>query len=152
MAAITICSDFGPPKIKSFTVSPSICHEVMGQLSSVWLFLTPWNSPGQNTGVGILSHLQGIFPTQGSNDVTRINQHLASWEVTLTWLPSPIKPVTFLQNTYKWSFPSLGEQLKLESKPPRWELKLPKLDKFKKAPVGPWCQAVLRTSLFEHLI
>ena len=28
---------------------------------------TPWNSPGQNTGVGNLSLLQGIFPTQGSN-------------------------------------------------------------------------------------
>ena len=28
---------------------------------------SPWNSPGQNTGVGSLSHLQGIFPTQGSN-------------------------------------------------------------------------------------
>ena len=27
----------------------------------------PWNSPGQNTGVGGLSLLQGIFPTQGSN-------------------------------------------------------------------------------------
>ena len=26
-----------------------------------------WNSPGQNTGVGCLSLLQGIFPTQGSN-------------------------------------------------------------------------------------
>ena len=27
----------------------------------------PWNSPGQNTGVGSLSLLQGIFPTQGSH-------------------------------------------------------------------------------------
>ena len=42
-------------------------------LSHVWLFATPWtiyspwNSPGQNTGVGSLSLLQGIFPTQGSN-------------------------------------------------------------------------------------
>ena len=27
----------------------------------------PWNSPGQNTGVGCLSLLQGIFPTQGLN-------------------------------------------------------------------------------------
>ena len=27
----------------------------------------PWNSPGQNTGVGSLSLLQGIFPTQGLN-------------------------------------------------------------------------------------
>ena len=41
-------------------------------LSHVRLFVTPWakhpwNSPGQNTGVGSLSLLQGIFPTQGSN-------------------------------------------------------------------------------------
>ena len=28
---------------------------------------TPWNSPGQHTGVGSLSLLQGVFPTQGSN-------------------------------------------------------------------------------------
>ena len=28
---------------------------------------SPWNSPGQNTGVDSLSLLQGIFPTQGSN-------------------------------------------------------------------------------------
>ena len=27
----------------------------------------PWKSPGQNTGMGSLSLLQGIFPTQGSN-------------------------------------------------------------------------------------
>ena len=28
---------------------------------------SPWNSLGQNNGVGSLSLLQGIFPTQGSN-------------------------------------------------------------------------------------
>ena len=28
---------------------------------------SPWNSPGPNSGVGSLSLLQGIFPTQGSN-------------------------------------------------------------------------------------
>ena len=28
---------------------------------------SPWNSPGQNTGVGSLSLLQGIFSIQGSN-------------------------------------------------------------------------------------
>ena len=27
----------------------------------------PWNSSGKNTGVCCHSHLQGIFPTQGSN-------------------------------------------------------------------------------------
>ena len=31
-----------------------------------WLY-SPWNSPGHNTGVGSLSLLQGIFPTQESN-------------------------------------------------------------------------------------
>ena len=28
---------------------------------------SPWNSPGQNIGVGSLSLLEGIFPTQGWN-------------------------------------------------------------------------------------
>ena len=28
---------------------------------------SPWNSPGQNTGVGSRSLLEGIFPTQGLN-------------------------------------------------------------------------------------
>ena len=40
------------------------------QLSSdsLWRGLyNPWNSPGQNTGVGSLSLLQGIFPTHGLN-------------------------------------------------------------------------------------
>ena len=42
-------------------------------LSPVWLLVrphrlhSPWNSPGQNTGVGSLFLLQGIFPTQGSS-------------------------------------------------------------------------------------
>ena len=36
-------------------------------LSRVRLFVTPLNSPGQNTGVGPLSLLQGIFPTWGLN-------------------------------------------------------------------------------------
>ena len=41
-------------------------------LSHVRLFASPWtiqfwNSSGQNTGVGGLSLLQGIFPTQGLN-------------------------------------------------------------------------------------
>ena len=51
------------------------CHTITWNwksLSRVQLFSThglysPWNSPGQNTGVGSHSLLQGIFPTQGSN-------------------------------------------------------------------------------------
>ena len=30
---------------------------------------SPWNSPGQNTGVGSRSPLQGIFPTQDQAQV-----------------------------------------------------------------------------------
>ena len=39
---------------------------------TLWDLYSPWNSPGQNTGVGSLSLLQGIFPTQGSTRVSRI--------------------------------------------------------------------------------
>ena len=36
-------------------------------LSRVQLFVTPWNLPGQNTGVGSPFLRQGTFPTQGLN-------------------------------------------------------------------------------------
>ena len=42
-------------------------HSVVS--NSLWPhgLYNPWNSPGQNTGVGSLPFLQGFFPTQGSN-------------------------------------------------------------------------------------
>ena len=43
-------------------------HQCSVQFSrSVRLFATPWNSPGQNTGMGSHFLLQGIFLTQGLN-------------------------------------------------------------------------------------
>ena len=46
-------------------------------------FLCPWNSPGQNTGVGCHSLLQGIFPTQGSKPgfmhCSQIHYYLSHW-------------------------------------------------------------------------
>ena len=47
----------------SFSESGSVISD------SLWPhgIYSPWNSPGQNTGVGSLSLLQHIFPTQGSN-------------------------------------------------------------------------------------
>ena len=42
------------------------CSVVSNSLQSHGLQCA-WNSPGQNIGVGSLSLLQGIFPTQGSN-------------------------------------------------------------------------------------
>ena len=44
-------------------------HSVMSDSLQPPGLYSPWNSPGQNTGVGSLSLLQGIFPTQGSNPV-----------------------------------------------------------------------------------
>ena len=41
-------------------------HLAMSSLQPHGLY-SPWNSPGQNTGVASLSLFQGIFPTQGSN-------------------------------------------------------------------------------------
>ena len=37
------------------------------EAASLRYLYRPWSFPGQNTGVGSLSLLQGIFPTQGSN-------------------------------------------------------------------------------------
>ena len=42
-------------------------HSVMSDSLQPHGLYSPWNSPGQNTGVGSLSFLQGIFPTQESN-------------------------------------------------------------------------------------
>ena len=42
-------------------------HSVMSNSWQSHGLFSPWNSPGQNTGVGSLSLLQGIFPIQGSN-------------------------------------------------------------------------------------
>ena len=52
-------------KIKSVTESES--HSVMSDSLQPHGLNSPWNSPDWNTGVGSLSVLQGIFPTQGSN-------------------------------------------------------------------------------------
>ena len=62
---------------------------------------SPWNSPGQNTGVGSHSLLQEIFPTQGSNPgVAQVNS-------------LPIEPPGKLKNTgvgslslLQWIFPT----------------------------------------------
>ena len=45
-------------KVKVTQSCPTLCDA---------MDYSPWNPPGQNTGVGSLSVLQGIFPTQGSN-------------------------------------------------------------------------------------
>ena len=53
---------------------------------------SPWNSPGQNTGVGSLFFLEGIFPTQGLQQVSNITGiFFTSWatrEAQESWTTS----------------------------------------------------------------
>ena len=49
-------------------VSESESHPVMSNCLWPHGLYSPWNSPGQNTGVGRLSLLQGIFPTLGTSN------------------------------------------------------------------------------------
>ena len=47
-----------------------LVSESLSVMSDSWQpygLYNPWNSPGQNTGMGSLSCLQGIFPTLGLN-------------------------------------------------------------------------------------
>ena len=49
------------------TACESESHSVVSDSLRPHGLYSPWNSLGQNTGMGSLFLLQGIFPTQGSN-------------------------------------------------------------------------------------
>ena len=57
-ASLTYCATYK---------SESESHSVLSDSLRPHELYSPWNSPGQKTGVGSLSLLQGIFPTQGHN-------------------------------------------------------------------------------------
>ena len=60
-------STWSPKSIHKTDGSESESHSIVSDsLLSRGLY-SPWNSPGQNTGVRSLPLHQGIFPTQGSN-------------------------------------------------------------------------------------
>ena len=54
------------PSFQQHETESESCSVMSDSLQPHGLY-SPWNSPGQNTGVVSLSLLQGIFPTQGSN-------------------------------------------------------------------------------------
>ena len=64
------------------------CSAVSDSLQPHGLY-SPWNSPGQNTAVGSLSLLQGIFPTQ------RLNPGLPHCRWILYQLSHPGSPVDY---------------------------------------------------------
>ena len=69
---------------------------------------SPWNSPGQNTGVGSHCLLQGIVPTQGSNpglphcrQILYQLSHQGSPR-TLEWVAYPFSRGIFLTQESNW--------------------------------------------------
>ena len=54
-------------KVDHHIYTESKSHSVMSDSFRPHGLYSPWNSPGQNTGVGSCSLLSGIFPTQGLN-------------------------------------------------------------------------------------
>ena len=93
----------GKTKAPNFTVSPTSGTGFLGQhkeegisllveteseihsvrYDSLWPHgpYSSWYSPGQNTGVGSLSLLQGIFPTQELNPGRKLYSISSQWEV-----------------------------------------------------------------------
>ena len=65
---VTMINGLKPLKIGSYCVAwVSESRSFVSDSLQPHRLYSPRNSPGQNTGVGSLSLLQGTFPTQGSN-------------------------------------------------------------------------------------
>ena len=108
-------------------------------LSQVGLFATPWNYPGQSTGIGSLSLLQ-IFPTQGLNPgllhcrriLYQLN-HKGSPRILDGWpIPSPGDfPNPGMEPHYRWILYQLSNQesplrLVVVFIPCNWDLRIGK--------------------------
>ena len=92
LALLRLCKKLDPfdefyyyHEIYVFVVSES-CSVVSDSLQPHGLY-SPWNSPGQNTGVGSLSLLQGIFPNPG------IEPRSPAWQAGSLPAEPPGKPI-----------------------------------------------------------
>ena len=92
-------------KVKVAQSCPTLCDP---------MDCSPWNSPGQNTGVGSHSLLQGIFPTQGGTQVScTASSFCTNWATreallhdsnTPTWATqSQSQDTNFLRRPKTWS-------------------------------------------------
>ena len=72
---------------------------------------SPWNSPGQNIGVGSLSLLQGIFPTQGSNPGLPHSRWIP-YQLSHKGSPSVAEPLIKNQSMSVWLQNSLPKLLR----------------------------------------
>ena len=72
---------------------------------------SPWNSPGQNTGVGTLSLLHGIFPTQGSKPGL-LHSGWILYQLSHKGSPSVVKPLSKNHSMSVWLQNSLPKLLR----------------------------------------
>ena len=96
-SCLTLCNpkDCSPPGFSVHEISQarileseSESHSVVSDSLQPHGLHNPWNSLGQNTGVGSLSLLQGIFPTQGLNPHLLCLLHWQAGSLTLSQLGS----------------------------------------------------------------
>ena len=113
MAAVTICSDFGAPKIKSATVStvsPSICHEVMGLDAMILVFWMLSFKPTFSlssftfTGTSLVAQTLNRLPTMRENRIQSLGQ-----EDLLE------KEMATHSSFLAWKIPWMGEAGRLQS-------------------------------------
>ena len=79
-------------------------------------FYSPWNSPGQNTGVGSLSLLQGIFPTQGLNPGL-LHRRRILYQLSHQGSPRILEWVAYPFS--KWLFPTQESNQRIFINPPK---------------------------------
>ena len=98
---------FGIPRVCVFLLYFLHIFQINGCWVQVTLY-SPWNSPGQNTGMDSLSLLQGILPTQGSNPGL---PHCRQIFYQLSHKGSPKHPELLLNDRHVISPPLLWHKL-----------------------------------------
>ena len=93
MAAVTICSGFGPKKIKYvtvFTVSPSICHEVIGPYAMIIVFYMLNFKPALLFSLSSFTFIKRLF---SSSLLSAIRVVSSAYLRLLIFLPAILIPV-----------------------------------------------------------
>ena len=83
----------------SYTASES--HSAVSDSLRPYGLYSPWNSRGQNTGVGSLSLLQGIFPTHRSYPGLPYSRQIL-YQLSYKGSPRMLKRAQTAQRTVKW--------------------------------------------------
>ena len=96
--------------MSEFIPLESESHSVMSDSLQPHGLYSPWNSSGQNTGVGCLSLLQGIFPTQGSNPGVPYCRRIL-YQLSYQAIRELVKNLTIVRETW---VPPLGWEDPLE--------------------------------------